>query len=434
MGCGDWVIYNDVSGTGQWQKIDNSSVLSGVGTGQTVALWEGAGSVTDSETLGNAPITVSGNDTTFAGTIQTTLATIRAAQPYTQWMDVAGTRLGYLQHNATNLVLSADIGDIIIDPNDRVGIGTGAMQSWIGATLQVNTPAVSGKFDMTDISRTTDNWVRLTNPVYSTNGSMGLMLKVFPDSDARQGAGIIASGGSDNAATDLDLFVSQQTIGATTSTSYSALSIKGNTGNVGIGTTSPGAKLDIDNGAVTDVRIRGNQTSDARIGAYNFYNTAASDVVAAISADRDGANDAAALAFDTQIAGGGMTERMRITSTGNVGIGAIPRTISTYKVLDISGSGGAGGYIGLSSGSTQQGELYSHSGGVDLVTLGAKNTRFYNNGSERMRITSAGRVGIGTTNPGAKLELSEVSGGAPTLLTLHQTLLILLQTTLWGLL
>ena len=66
---GDWVIYNDVSGTGQWQKIDNSSVLSGVGTGQTVALWEGAGSVTDSETLGNAPITVSGSDTAFAGNI-----------------------------------------------------------------------------------------------------------------------------------------------------------------------------------------------------------------------------------------------------------------------------------------------------------------------------------------------------------------------------
>jgi hypothetical protein len=70
---GDWVIWNDDivdcagTGTGGWQKIDNSSVLSGVGTGQTVALWEGASSVTDSETLGNAPITVSGNDTTFAG-------------------------------------------------------------------------------------------------------------------------------------------------------------------------------------------------------------------------------------------------------------------------------------------------------------------------------------------------------------------------------
>ena len=72
---GDWVIWNDDivdcagTGTGGWQKIDNSSVLSGVGTGQTVALWEGAGSVTDSETLGNAPITVSGNNTTFAGDI-----------------------------------------------------------------------------------------------------------------------------------------------------------------------------------------------------------------------------------------------------------------------------------------------------------------------------------------------------------------------------
>ena len=72
---GDWVIWNDDivdcagTGTGGWQKIDNSSVLSGVGTGQTVALWEGAGSVTDSETLGNAPITISGNNATFAGSI-----------------------------------------------------------------------------------------------------------------------------------------------------------------------------------------------------------------------------------------------------------------------------------------------------------------------------------------------------------------------------
>ena len=141
--------------------------------------------------------------------------------------------------------------------------------------------------------------------------------------------------------------------------------------------------------------------------------------VAAISADRDGANDAAALAFDTQIAGGGMTERMRITSTGNVGIGAIPRTINTYKVLDISGSGGAGGYIGLSSGSTQQGELYSHSGGVDLVAIGAKNTRFYTNGSERMRITSDGKVGIGTTSPDTLLHIESTSNASSPIFTIE---------------
>jgi hypothetical protein len=54
---GDWVIWNDDIGTsGEWQKIDNSSVLSGVGTGQTVALWQGPNTVTDSETLGNSII------------------------------------------------------------------------------------------------------------------------------------------------------------------------------------------------------------------------------------------------------------------------------------------------------------------------------------------------------------------------------------------
>ena len=67
---GDWVIWNDdVGASGEWQKIDNSSVLSGVGTGQTVALWQGPNTVTDSETLGNAPITVNGNNSTFAGDI-----------------------------------------------------------------------------------------------------------------------------------------------------------------------------------------------------------------------------------------------------------------------------------------------------------------------------------------------------------------------------
>ena len=63
---GDWAIYvTDGAGTDGWQKVDNSSVLDGQGTGQTVALWSGSG---DTNTLTNAPITVSGDDVTFAGT------------------------------------------------------------------------------------------------------------------------------------------------------------------------------------------------------------------------------------------------------------------------------------------------------------------------------------------------------------------------------
>ena len=84
---GDWVIWNDdIGASGEWQKIDNSSVLSGVGTGQTVALWEGASSVTDSETLGNAPITVNGNDVKITSAGDTNLI-LQSANPGSTSLD-----------------------------------------------------------------------------------------------------------------------------------------------------------------------------------------------------------------------------------------------------------------------------------------------------------------------------------------------------------
>ncbi|MGK0464781.1 tail fiber domain-containing protein [Clostridium sp.] len=62
---GDWAIYvEDGNGSDGWQKVDNSSVLDGQGVGQKLALWSGSG---DSNTLEEAPITVSGNDVTFIG-------------------------------------------------------------------------------------------------------------------------------------------------------------------------------------------------------------------------------------------------------------------------------------------------------------------------------------------------------------------------------
>jgi len=67
---GDWCIFSDVTpgaGTDLWQKIDNTSVISGAGTGQSVTKWEGTLGAA-SETLTDGPITFSTNDSTFAGT------------------------------------------------------------------------------------------------------------------------------------------------------------------------------------------------------------------------------------------------------------------------------------------------------------------------------------------------------------------------------
>ena len=116
---GDWCIYNDVSGTGQWQKIDNSSVLSGAGTGQTVALWEGPSSVTDSETLGNAPITVSGDNTTFAGNVLLNdgTLTVGADAAGRDVMFRGGTSGAYFMYDAS------EDGVVIVAPTDEVALG-----------------------------------------------------------------------------------------------------------------------------------------------------------------------------------------------------------------------------------------------------------------------------------------------------------------------
>jgi hypothetical protein len=105
-------------------------------------------------------------------------------------------------------------------------LGIGTTPSY---RLHVVTDAVAGRQNMSNISRNTANWVRFTNPQYSADASMGLILRVFPDSDSRQGAGIIASGGSNNACTNLDLFVTTSPDGLG-GTSYSALNINGFSG------------------------------------------------------------------------------------------------------------------------------------------------------------------------------------------------------------
>ena len=59
---GDWAVFVEQGASDQWEKVDNSSVLDGSGTGQKVTKWDGSGT---SNTLTDGPITFSGNDSTF---------------------------------------------------------------------------------------------------------------------------------------------------------------------------------------------------------------------------------------------------------------------------------------------------------------------------------------------------------------------------------
>ena len=142
---GDWVIWNDDIGTaGEWQKIDNSSVLSGVGTGTKIAKWAGASTVTDSDTLENSIISDLSTSIDVAGGV--TADWFRTDETTTEYSlisrDSTGNASLYVQHlsdsvsqplarfsyGATNagggttvLQLSKDNSHFL---NTKVGIGT----------------------------------------------------------------------------------------------------------------------------------------------------------------------------------------------------------------------------------------------------------------------------------------------------------------------
>ena len=92
------------------------------------------------------------------------------------------------------------------------------------------------------------------------------------------------------------------------------------------------------------------------------------------------------------------SEQMRITNTGNVGIG----TSSPQQKFVVS-DGGAGGIEIIPTGVIQS---YNRStSAYQVINYDASIHAFRIGVSEAMRITSAGDVGIGTSSPGAKLEV-----------------------------
>ena len=98
---------------------------------------------------------------------------------------------------------------------------------------------------------------------------------------------------------------------------------------------------------------------------------------------RVGANGSSGNLFNVSSAG---TSKLLINSSGNVGIG----TDSIGKTLTVGGSG-------LRVQSTASADFYSTGQDALVVNNGTGNLRFWNNGSERIRIDSSGNVGIKAT-------------------------------------
>ncbi len=99
------------------------------------------------------------------------------------------------------------------------------------------------------------------------------------------------------------------------------------------------------------------------------------------------------------------TERMRISSSGNVGIGTTSPTSPAgfSKLFHLFGSSNAS-YV-VDGGGTARAEFAVSSSGGWLSTADNIPLRFATNNTERVRIDSSGNLGIGTSTPSTKLHV-----------------------------
>jgi len=109
---------------------DNGNVYIGASNATAVTITSSSATFSGG-IIANGAITATGITTSGSATFGSPL-TIKAASPYIKWEKADGTRLAYIQHNETNLVIEADTGIIILDADTQIN-GT------LGITSNVNT-------------------------------------------------------------------------------------------------------------------------------------------------------------------------------------------------------------------------------------------------------------------------------------------------------